>query len=362
MIFGLALALVAILIDVIAVILWRSKSMDSPEGVPRPMVSVLVAMRNEEHNVKGLVQSLRNLDYPQERIEFLIGEDRSTDGTYQLLQQEIGADTRFKIIRIFEDIPGLVAKANVIAQLIAKSHTQYYFITDADVRVPATWITALLTGLSKNDGAVGGTTVVKVKNLWTGLQNMDWLLAQGLLSVARGIFGTQAISGTNMMITKEACDAIGGYQNIPYSLTEDIGLLTAIKKVGFSATNVLNRQSMATIEGLPNWQTLIAQRARWTYGVFRIHPMVVVLLGIRSLFLIMLLLIIWTKPWLAMVLLLLKWIISGVFLSNIATALGQPIKLWHFMCFEIYCFLIALSGSLSYLFSSKIHWKDRAFG
>jgi cellulose synthase/poly-beta-1,6-N-acetylglucosamine synthase-like glycosyltransferase len=165
-----------------------------------------------------------------------------------------------------------------------------------------------------------------------------------------------------MMVTKDACEAIGGYEKIPYSLTEDIGLLTAIKRVGFSATNALNRESMATIEGLPDWQTLIAQRARWTYGVFRIHPMMVVLLGIRSLFLIMLLLIIWSKPWLAIGLFLLKLSINGVFLSKVAKALGQGINLWHFMCFEVYCFLIALSGSLSYLFSSKIHWKERAFG
>ena len=360
-ILGVTLALAAILIDLVALLCWQKPHATVADHGNVPSVSVLVAIRDEAHNVKGLIKSLQQLDYPKHKLEFLIGEDRSKDHTLSLLEQETRHDHRFRIIRIQNDLPGLFAKGNVISQLIDQCTTPYYFITDADVRVSQSWISGLLSMLGPQDGAVGGTTVVNTVNLWTGLQNIDWLLAQGLLLIASKFLGCQAISGTNMMITQQACNAIGGYQTIPYSLTEDIGFLTAIKRVGFTATNALNKQSLATIEGLPDWRSLVAQRARWAYGVFRIHPLLVSLLVVRSLFLISLLMIAGWQPIWAIVLLFVKFMIDWSFVAKVATTLDQKVKLGHFVCFEFYWASIAISGLFIHLFSTNKSWKGRTY-
>jgi len=353
--------LLAVLVDMAALLLWKSPSKKAHMVSSLPNVSVLVPMRNESVNVKGLVECIRSLDYPAEKIEILIGEDRSEDHTRELLEQEIRYDNRFKIVLIKKDIPGLKAKANVIAQLIPHCHTSYYFITDADVRVPRTWIRALLPYYSSNTGVIGGSTVVRVHDLWSGLQNIDWLFAQGLLFVVGNRFQTLAVSGTNMMITRAVCEAIGGYHKIPYSLTEDIGILTAARNNGFSSKNVLTQGAMAVIEAQPNWASLISQRTRWTYGALRMPKLIVLLLLLRSLFLFFVIAIAWWMPGTAMAIYLSKVLIDWIFVRRVASYLDPEISFKHFICFELFSCLISASGLLKYLYSADINWKGRNY-
>ncbi len=353
--------MLAIFIDIAALIAWKSPLCRANEISELPKVSVLVPMRNEEENVKGLVKCLRSLDYPPEKIDILIGEDRSEDLTSQVLEQEIGFDSRFKVVPIKSDDSGLKAKANVIAQLIPHCQSSFYFITDADVRVPKSWINTMLPYHSDNTGVVGGTTVVRVHDLWSGLQNIDWLIAQGLLFVVGSRFRSIAVSGTNMMITRTVCEAIGGYRNLPYSLTEDIGILTAARKSGFSGKNVLKQGATAEIEAQPDWQSLISQRARWTYGALRLPKLIVLLLLIRSLFLVFVLAVAWWYPVTAILLYILKGVFGWILASKVARQLDQKVSYLHFICFEVFSSLISISGLIRYLGATNINWKGRSY-
>ncbi|MDH3708582.1 MAG: hypothetical protein OER04_01775, partial [Cyclobacteriaceae bacterium] len=42
-----------------------------------PPVTILVAMRNEEENLPEAIKQWQTLDYPRDKIQLLIGEDRS---------------------------------------------------------------------------------------------------------------------------------------------------------------------------------------------------------------------------------------------------------------------------------------------
>ena len=353
--------LLAVLVDIAALIAWKSPSKKAHKISELPSVSVLIPMRNEEVNVIGLIECIRSLDYPPEKIEILIGEDQSEDHTRQLLEQEIGDDRRFKIIPIKRDIFGLRAKGNVIAQLIPHCHTSYYFITDADVRVPKTWIRALLPYKTGSTGVIGGSTVVRVHDLWSGLQNIDWMIAQGLLFIVGTRFQTLAVSGTNMMITSAVCDAIGGYHKIPYSLTEDIGILTAARNSGFSGKNILTRGATALIEAQPNWASLISQRTRWTYGALRLPKFIVLLLLIRTLFLFFILAIAWWNPVAALLIYMSKSLTDWILVKKVARHLDQEVPFMHFFCFEVFSTLISTSGLLRYLYSANIKWKGRNY-
>ena len=50
-----------------------------------PKVSFIVAAYNEETCLPAKIQNFQELDYPQEKLEILIGSDGSTDGTNALL-------------------------------------------------------------------------------------------------------------------------------------------------------------------------------------------------------------------------------------------------------------------------------------
>lgn len=357
----LSLTLITICIDLLALILFKRESLAIDESVQWPRVSILVPMRNEAQNVKGLLDSLSSLEYPADKVEILIGEDRSTDQTPELLSTLTSGNPQVTVVSIVQDLPNLKAKANVIGQLIPHCTSEYYFITDADVRVPPTWIKSILQNNPQKAGVVGGTTVVKVRDLWSGLQNIDWILAQGLLSVAGKLFGTIAVSGTNMMVTKQVCDAIGGYGNIPFSLTEDIGVLTAARDAGFTGKNLTDPKSTGLIEAQPSWASLLAQRARWTYGVLKLPKFIVLLLLIRAFFLVLVILLAFWHPGVAVAAYLTNVILGVILVRTIATAVGQKIALVHFLFFEVYWFLVATGGLFTRLFFTNINWKGRDF-
>src|SRR6187401_223408 len=52
-----------------------------------PSITVLVCARNEENSISKCILSLAALDYPTEKIELLIVNDRSTDRTNDILSE-----------------------------------------------------------------------------------------------------------------------------------------------------------------------------------------------------------------------------------------------------------------------------------
>ncbi len=54
-------------------------------GDDLPVVSILVAARNEEQNIIRCLQALTELDYPAYKLEILVGNDASEDKTRELV-------------------------------------------------------------------------------------------------------------------------------------------------------------------------------------------------------------------------------------------------------------------------------------
>lgn len=52
-----------------------------------PTVSIVMAVRNEEKNLPAKLQNLRELKYPQDKLQIVIASDGSTDRTVEILQR-----------------------------------------------------------------------------------------------------------------------------------------------------------------------------------------------------------------------------------------------------------------------------------
>ena len=50
-----------------------------------PNVSIIISARNEEKNIKRTLESLIKQDYPNNKYEILVANDRSTDNTQIIL-------------------------------------------------------------------------------------------------------------------------------------------------------------------------------------------------------------------------------------------------------------------------------------
>lgn len=327
----------------------------------QPPVTLLIALRNEEKNLEDLVQNLLKLDYPGDKLQIIMGEDRSEDHTRELLNRLVEKDSRFTVIDIAGDIRPLKAKANVVAQLIPFANSEFLFIMDADVRVPPSWIHAMLQQVEPGVGVIGGYTLVIGKDIWSQLQNMDWLLAQAQLQSAASIYGALAVSGTNMMITKTACQAIGGYQKIPYSLTEDIGFLLAVTAKGFAAKHIFDRRALARVKPQSGWRPLFSQRRRWIYGATKMPGVIVLLLGIRACFLVVLLLLAFLEPWWALGMLVTRLLVQALVVNKISRRLGERLSPATLLIFEFYHSFLTIGSLVLYTLPFKFSWKGRTY-
>ncbi|MDP6790264.1 MAG: glycosyltransferase, partial [Candidatus Marinimicrobia bacterium] len=85
----------------IAGLLRLKKCSASTESIPT--VSVVVAARNEQGSLPALLEDLTRQDYPANKISFVIADDRSSDGTWDIIQEKAQADSRFSGVKI-EDL------------------------------------------------------------------------------------------------------------------------------------------------------------------------------------------------------------------------------------------------------------------
>jgi cellulose synthase/poly-beta-1,6-N-acetylglucosamine synthase-like glycosyltransferase len=192
-----------------------------------PKVSILVAARNEEDNITDLLFSFKQLSYPKDKLQILIGDDDSTDATAEIIEKFTVENIFVQYIKIEKQIADLKGKANVLAQLAHLATGELFFFTDADIEVPKNWIEAFVAE-RKNEGVTVGLTLVKNKNWFEASQAIEWLFTLKLMKTLADFKIISTGMGNNMMVSAEAYWAVGGYEKIGFSIVEDYAIYKAI--------------------------------------------------------------------------------------------------------------------------------------
>lgn len=337
-----------------------------PEPSPElPYVSVLVAARNEAVTIESCLRSLAALNYPTDRFEVLIGNDGSTDQTAALVASFIADKPRFTLLNVVErdgDTNAPVnGKARVLAQLADRARGEFLFITDADVRVPANWLTALLGEFDAQTGLVTGTTLVAGSGLWARLQAIDWLLAFGLIHLGTRLKLPLTGSGNNMAVRRKAYEAVGGFMGLPFSVVEDYTLFQAIVAKGYGYAHRLSADSLAETGPAPTLTTYLQQRKRWMRGAFSLP---IPLLGgvIFQYLLVPLLAVVWFfSPTLALSVYVLKWLIQTGLLTWTLYRTHQLPRWFDALLYEPYQVVLGTLSMVYYLLPIPIRWKGRTY-
>ncbi len=99
--------------------LGRGRKPDRPvyegEDADWPFVSIIMSVYNEEAVIRDKLDSLAALEYPEERLQILIGSDCSDDGTNEIVEQFAAIHSRMR----FFSFPQRRGKPPVINELIA---------------------------------------------------------------------------------------------------------------------------------------------------------------------------------------------------------------------------------------------------
>lgn len=329
-----------------------------------PRVSVLIAARNEEKTLPLLLGSLDKLKYPQDKLEILLADDQSEDNTAGLIQTWASQRANRKLVSIQSDqIEGYHknGKANALAILAQQASGDFFFFTDADCEVPQGWIEEGVSSFADKTGLLLGITQVKSCNFFEKMQELDWWYTLGLVKTVTDLGLPATGLGNNMVISREAYAKSGGFEGIPYSLTEDLEISKAVAKVGFGIRHQVSPSFLVKTKAEKDWESLLGQRKRWMAGVMTLSVSWKILLGIQFLFFPAVLVILISNFKLGVVLWGMKICIQSFFLRIFAKRSGQKIGFLPLVCFDIYQIQSLSLTILYYFWHGKTQWKSRSY-
>jgi len=332
---------------------------------PWPRVSILVAARNEEAALPRCLASLRALDYPAGLLEILVGDDASTDRTRAVAEAALaGYAGTARVIPITHPLGLARGKANVLAHLARAAQADYLLITDADIAVPPTWVAAMLAHAAPGVGTVTGLTVVAGPGLLARLQRLDWLLSLALIQVGTEAGQPLTAMGNNMLITRAAYRATGGYEALPFSVTEDFALFEAVNARGFGFRQLFEPAVRATSLPTGSWGALVRQRLRWLRGVAALPGHVQAgLVFFSGYWLAALGLALAGQPGWALAALALKIAAHYAFALAASRRAGVPPPAWWLLpAFEVYSLALTTHLTLARLLGRRtVEWKGRTY-
>jgi len=178
----------------------------------KPFVSVVVAARNERVTMGPCLASIMNQDYPRDRYEIIVADDRSEDGTTEVLERFMETGRMLTTVRI-EDVPkGVSPKKHALSMAVNRASGEIILQTDADCIVPETWITGMVGGFAEDVGMVlGFSPYIETGGLLNSFVRHEYLwnaaLAAGSAALGCGTHAT----GRNLAFRREAFTGAGGY-------------------------------------------------------------------------------------------------------------------------------------------------------
>jgi len=281
----------------------------------------------------------------------------------KIISNFIHGKLKFRVIHLEEnDSAILKGKVRAMAEGIKIANGEIILTTDADCVVSPLWAKTIASYYVGNVGVVNGFTTQIVKNSFSGMQAIDFVyllfIAAGTINLGKPV----SCIGNNMSFRKKAYEETGGFENLPFSVTEDFLLLNSIHKLKkYEVIYPLNRDSLVISIPASSFGELFKQKKRWAVGGIDAPLLGIGLMlwaFLTNLF-ILLTPFFFSAAWLYLV--IFKIAIDFFVLLPVHQKLGLQKNLKYFLVFQIYYIIYVLVLPFAVLFNKKVKWKDRVY-
>jgi len=217
----------------------ESPQVGEPSRPPEdpPLVSVIVAAKDEEDNIESCVTSILKQDYP--KFELIVVDDRSEDRTPEILRRLCETDQRLSIIGINELPPGWSGKNHALHQGVVAARGKWLLFVDADSCLsPSNLTSALSYALFSKADMLSLIPLLRNKTFWEKVLvpylSGILLLRFPLAKVNNPGKKTAMALGQYILIRRRAYELIGGHEAVKSVLLEDVSMARRIKEKGLN--------------------------------------------------------------------------------------------------------------------------------
>ena len=243
--------------------LFKHKSPKISSSQDLPIVSVVIAARNEENNLPDLIYDLVNQEYPLDKLEVVFVDDRSTDLTNRLLSEASDNYSFIKHIVIEELSPEMTPKKYALTRGIESAKGEIIISTDADCRVGKLWVSSMTYDVIRCGGISIGFSTVSDKKFFDQYQKIDFL---GIIAANAGAGGWKQFwsgTGQNLAYFKNDFLSVDGFEPVKNKISgDDMYLVQSISKIKTGSINI-DPNSFVRTEPMRNIKEFINQRIRW---------------------------------------------------------------------------------------------------
>jgi len=227
-----------------------------------PLVSLIIPARNEARNIGRCLDAILQLQYPRERLEIIVVDDDSEDGT-----MEIAASYPVTVIRNRPEAGTIAFKKQALATGIASAKGEFIFTTDADCTVRPGWIKHMLAALQHHEALLvtGPVRMVPDKRFLSRFQSLDFAILQGITASAVHGGLHDMSSGANLAYRRDAFMEVDGFRDIDDIASGDDMLLMQ-KISGLHPGRVcycFSEEAIVDTKTETSWKAFLQQRIRW---------------------------------------------------------------------------------------------------
>ncbi|MBN1275108.1 glycosyltransferase family 2 protein [Candidatus Woesearchaeota archaeon] len=245
-------------------LLERRDDLNFGECASFPKVSVCVPCYNEEGTVVKTLRSLRNLDYPRDRLEVIVVDDGSDDRTFERASAFARrfSDTDIKVLR--KENGGKYTALNLA---IKRASGSIFGALDADSFVDRKALRRIVK-VFENKGVTAVTPSMKVydpRNILQHLQYAEYLFGIFLRKVFAGLGAIHVTPGPFSFYRMSFLRRSGGFRKAYH--TEDIELALRAQQQHRVIDNAVDAYVYTVAPR--DFRTLWKQRVRWYYGFLK---------------------------------------------------------------------------------------------
>ena len=222
-----------------------------------PSVSFVIPAYNEEDSIAMTIESVLDIDYPEDKMEVIVVDDGSQDDTADIARQYTD-DERVKLIE--QENQG---KGGALNTGLENATGDFLACVDADSHVKEEAVKNIISGFDDDVGAIASAMKVYEPETW--VQKMQWL--EYMVGIfMRNIMGIlDAINvtpGPLSVYRKDVIEDLGGFDE--ESLVEDQEICFKLQESQWKVNH--SRKGEVYTVAPSNLRELLDQRKRWYRG------------------------------------------------------------------------------------------------
>ncbi len=227
-------------------------------------ISVVVPYRNEQANLKALLESLLAQAYPVEKFEIILVNDHSTDDSAKIAAEFAARLSNIKNLSLPEGVTG---KKRALAEGISSASHEIIVTTDADCVHNPEWLSSIANNFQSTECimAIGAVRIDPSAGLFAKIQALEFASLIG--TTVSTLFYQQPTmcNGANLAFRKKDFLEVGGYDdNYEIASGDDEFLMRKIHaQYPAGIIFMSSKESVVTTKPSPSLKSFMSQRIRW---------------------------------------------------------------------------------------------------